>query len=170
MEEFILRAAKDLAPDPAALCTAGLKLKMTTADKQIEFLARAIVNRLEDRGLVEFGDAEIVIAVVARTLEENFAADAAAHVVLRQELLVLAVGEDKDAAAVVAEVDLVVAPVGRAPGRCFHIMVPVFLACFGVQAMNISCQLAGIDETVVDRTGGKLTAKHVVQGVKAEDV
>jgi hypothetical protein len=42
--------------------------------RQIEFLARAIVNRLEDRGLVEFGDAEIGIQVVAKTLEENFAA------------------------------------------------------------------------------------------------
>jgi len=41
--------------------------------RQIEFLARAIVNRLEDRGFVEFTDAEAVIAVVARTLEENFA-------------------------------------------------------------------------------------------------
>ena len=40
--------------------------------KQIEFLARAIVNRLEDRGLVEFGDAEIGIQIVAKTLEENF--------------------------------------------------------------------------------------------------
>ena len=42
--------------------------------KQIEFLARAIVNRLEDRGLVEFGDAEIGIHIVAKTLEENFQA------------------------------------------------------------------------------------------------
>lgn len=41
--------------------------------RQIEFLARAIVNRLEDRGLVEFGDAEVGIQVVAKTLEENFA-------------------------------------------------------------------------------------------------
>jgi len=53
---------------------------MSNNVRQIEFLARAIVNRLEDRGLVEFGDAEVVIAVVARTLEENFAADAATHV------------------------------------------------------------------------------------------
>ncbi len=53
---------------------------MSNNVRQIEFLARAIVNRLEDRGLVEFSDAEIVIAIVARTLEENFAADAAAHV------------------------------------------------------------------------------------------
>ena len=30
------------------------------------------MNRLEDRGLVEFGDAEIGIQVVTRTLEENF--------------------------------------------------------------------------------------------------
>lgn len=41
--------------------------------RQIEFLARAIVNRLEDRGLVEFGDAEVGIQIVARKLEENFA-------------------------------------------------------------------------------------------------
>lgn len=45
---------------------------MGTADRQIEFLARAIVNRLEDRGLVEFGDAEIGIQIVARTLFDNF--------------------------------------------------------------------------------------------------
>jgi len=42
--------------------------------RQVEFLARAIVNRLEDRGLVEFGDAEIGIQIVTRTLEENFQA------------------------------------------------------------------------------------------------
>ena len=42
--------------------------------KRIEFLARAIVNRLEDRGLVEFRDAEAGIIVVAKALEENFAA------------------------------------------------------------------------------------------------
>ena len=45
---------------------------MSTSSKQIEFLARAIVNRLEDRGLVEFGDAEAGILLVARTLEDNF--------------------------------------------------------------------------------------------------
>ena len=42
--------------------------------KQIEFLARAIVNRLEDRGVVEFQDAEAGIHIVAQTLEENFRA------------------------------------------------------------------------------------------------
>ncbi len=47
---------------------------MSSADRQIEFLARAIVNRLEDRGLVEFGDAEIGIQIVARTLGEHFLA------------------------------------------------------------------------------------------------
>jgi len=45
---------------------------MTNSLKQIEFLARSIVNRLEDRGLVEFGDAEVGIQVVAKTLEDNF--------------------------------------------------------------------------------------------------
>jgi hypothetical protein len=47
---------------------------MSTTIRQIEFLARAIVNRLEDRGLVEFGDAEIGIQIVAKTLEDNFQA------------------------------------------------------------------------------------------------
>ena len=45
-----------------------------TPTKQIEFLARAIVNRLEDRGLVEFNDAEAGIEIVARVLDENFRA------------------------------------------------------------------------------------------------
>jgi hypothetical protein len=43
-------------------------------DKRTEFLARSIVNRLEDRGLVEFGDAETVIQVVVKTLDNNFTA------------------------------------------------------------------------------------------------
>jgi hypothetical protein len=38
----------------------------------VEFLSRAIVNRLEDRGLVEFHDAEAAILVVTRAIEENF--------------------------------------------------------------------------------------------------
>jgi hypothetical protein len=47
---------------------------MTTNAKQIEFLARAIVNRLEDRGVIEFGDAEAGIEIVARILEEHLRA------------------------------------------------------------------------------------------------
>lgn len=38
----------------------------------MEFLARALVNRLEDRGIVEFTDAEAGIAVVARVLSDTF--------------------------------------------------------------------------------------------------
>ncbi len=44
---------------------------MTVGEKRIEFLARALVNRLEDRGLVEFHDAEAGLEVVVRTLTEN---------------------------------------------------------------------------------------------------
>jgi hypothetical protein len=44
---------------------------MAYADRRIELLARAIANRLEDRGLVEFGDAETAIAIVAKAIEEN---------------------------------------------------------------------------------------------------
>jgi hypothetical protein len=47
---------------------------MGISGRQIEFLARAIVNRLEDRGLVEFGDAEAGIQIVTRALEDNFRA------------------------------------------------------------------------------------------------
>jgi hypothetical protein len=45
---------------------------MPVNPKQIEFLARAIVNRLEDRGLVEFHDAEAGIEIVVQTLADNF--------------------------------------------------------------------------------------------------
>ncbi|HEX6100372.1 MAG TPA: hypothetical protein VF432_28925 [Thermoanaerobaculia bacterium] len=39
----------------------------------VDFLSRAIVNRLEDRGLVEFQDAEAAILVVTKAIAENFA-------------------------------------------------------------------------------------------------
>ena len=45
---------------------------MTISARQVEYLARTIVNRLEDRGLVEFGDAEAGIAIVTKVLTENF--------------------------------------------------------------------------------------------------
>ena len=45
---------------------------MSTSPRQIEFLARAVVNRLEDRGLAEFGDAETGIGVVAKVLLASF--------------------------------------------------------------------------------------------------
>jgi hypothetical protein len=56
-------------------------------DRRIEFLARAIVNRLEDRGLVEFGDAEAGILVVIKTLEESFSAIEAIEHEARQRLI-----------------------------------------------------------------------------------
>lgn len=59
---------------------------MSATGKRIEFLARAIVNRLEDRGLMEFSDAEAVITVVAKTLSDNFAAIAAIEDEARQRL------------------------------------------------------------------------------------
>ena len=46
---------------------------MKPTGRQIEFLARAIVNRLEDRGLVEFGDAERGINLVIQELTSHFA-------------------------------------------------------------------------------------------------
>ena len=46
---------------------------MSATGRRVEFLARAIVNRLEDRGLVEFRDAEAGILVVTKALEESFA-------------------------------------------------------------------------------------------------
>lgn len=47
---------------------------MSATGRRVEFLARAIVNRLEDRGLVEFVDAEAGILVVTKAIEENFGA------------------------------------------------------------------------------------------------
>ena len=52
----------------------------------VEFLSRAIVNRLEDRGLVEFHDAEAAILVVTRAIEENFAELDALALEARQRL------------------------------------------------------------------------------------
>jgi hypothetical protein len=46
---------------------------VSAISRRVEFLARAIVNRLEDRGLVEFRDAEAGILVVTKALEESFA-------------------------------------------------------------------------------------------------
>lgn len=47
---------------------------VSATGRRVEFLARAIVNRLEDRGVVEFRDAEAGILVVTKAIEENFAA------------------------------------------------------------------------------------------------
>ena len=56
------------------------------APKQIEFLSRALVNRLEDRGIVEFGDAEEGIQLVAIAIERDFAAIDAIEQEARQRL------------------------------------------------------------------------------------
>ena len=45
---------------------------MSATGRRVEFLARAIVNRLEDRGFVEFRDAEAAILVVTKAIETNF--------------------------------------------------------------------------------------------------
>ena len=59
---------------------------MTGTGRRVEFLARAIVNRLEDRGLVEFVDAEAGILVVTKAIEENFGAIDAIEREVRQKL------------------------------------------------------------------------------------
>jgi hypothetical protein len=51
--------------------------EVSASGRRVEFLARAIVNRLEDRGLIECRDAEAGILIVAKALEENFAAEEA---------------------------------------------------------------------------------------------
>lgn len=70
---------------------------MSVPSKQVEFLARAIVNRLEDRALVEFGDAEEGIQLVGRTLQDNFAAADAIEAEARQRLLKTLAREPKQA-------------------------------------------------------------------------
>ena len=59
---------------------------MSGSGRRVEFLARAIVNRLEDRGLVEFVDAEAGILVVTKAIEENFGAIEALEREVRQRL------------------------------------------------------------------------------------
>lgn len=59
---------------------------MSATGRRVEFLARAIVNRLEDRGLVEFVDAEAGILVVTKAIEENFGAIEALEREVRQRL------------------------------------------------------------------------------------
>ena len=71
---------------------------MTTTPRQNDFLARAIVNRLEDRGLVEFGDAEAGIQVVVKTLQENFAVGEAIEREARQRLMAVSSREPSEAA------------------------------------------------------------------------
>ena len=52
----------------------------------VEFLSRAIVNRLEDRALVEFHDAEAAILVVTKAIEGNYAELEAFEQLARQRL------------------------------------------------------------------------------------
>lgn len=63
-----------------------MRRSVSATGKRIEFLARAIVNRLEDRGLMEFADAEAVIIVVAKTLSDNFTAVDALEAEARRRL------------------------------------------------------------------------------------
>ena len=51
-----------------------------------ELMARAIVNRLEDRGIVEFHDAEAAIVIVARSLQADLAEISAIEEEARQRL------------------------------------------------------------------------------------
>lgn len=46
---------------------------MSLNGRRVELLARAIVNRLEDRGLVEFRDAEAGILAAEKTLAGHLA-------------------------------------------------------------------------------------------------
>ncbi len=59
---------------------------MNATGRRVEFLARAIVNRLEDRGVVEFVDAEAGILAVIKTLGDDFAAVNALERAARQKL------------------------------------------------------------------------------------
>ncbi len=81
---------------------------MNTPNKQVEFLARAIVNRLEDRGLVEFGDAEEGIHLVAKTLDDNFATADAIEQEAKQRLT-RALGREPKAAEIEGEMQRVAA-------------------------------------------------------------
>jgi hypothetical protein len=59
---------------------------VSATGRRVEFLARAIVNRLEDRGVVEFIDAEAGILAVTKVLSEDAAAVNALERAARQKL------------------------------------------------------------------------------------
>lgn len=59
---------------------------MSTRGRRVEFLARAIVNRLEDRGVVEFVDAEVGILAVTKVLSDDALAAEALERAARQKL------------------------------------------------------------------------------------
>lgn len=75
---------------------------MTTSARQIEFLARAIVNRLEDRSMAEFGDAEKGIAIVSRVLAGNLRQSSQLELEACERLA--AAGHDPDSVALDDEV------------------------------------------------------------------
>ena len=80
-----------------------------TSPRQIDFLARAIVNRLEDRGLVEFGDAEAGIQIVVKTLEENIAVAEAIEREARQRLITASGGREPSESALLEEMKKIAA-------------------------------------------------------------
>ena len=80
-----------------------------TTPRQIDFLARAIVNRLEDRGLVEFGDAEAGIQIVVKTLQENIAVAEAIEREARERLMRASGGREPSESALLEEMKKVAA-------------------------------------------------------------
>ena len=82
---------------------------MSATGRRVEFLARAIVNRLEDRAVVECLDAEAGIMVVARALQANFAEVEAIERAARQKLGRRATDEqiDKEMRRIAAERDTI---------------------------------------------------------------
>ena len=80
-----------------------------TTPRQIDFLARAIVNRLEDRGLVEFGDAEAGIQIVVKTLQENIAVAEAIEREARQRLMAANNGREPNENALTEEMKKIAA-------------------------------------------------------------
>ena len=80
-----------------------------TTPRQIDFLARAIVNRLEDRGLVEFGDAEAGIQIVVKTLQENIAVAEAIEREARERLMRSSGGREPSESALMEEMKKVAA-------------------------------------------------------------
>lgn len=77
---------------------------MAYTPKQIEYIARAIVNRLEDRSLVEFADIEAALDVVCRVLNEHVKAAEAILQEGREKAAKLSAGREPTQAEVDEEV------------------------------------------------------------------
>ena len=89
--------------------------------------------------------------------------DAVAHVDLGEEILLRRELEDGDVAIFVANVDLAVGDHRRAPARRQHVVRPVWLAGFHVDAVNEPAEVGDHEQAVLDGDGAAGAVHRLVE-------